>query len=102
MQRWGQALIAGRMQGALLTFETMHNRLLQARAYAKALSVSDAEAFWAGPGHGIKQEVDAAAWWAATAYKAYVAAGLAGCVRSSDRALIIAANRHLDQEALPP
>jgi hypothetical protein len=102
MPRLDKAAITDRMRGALLTFKTMHDRLLRARVCAKSLSAADAEAFWAGPGRSSKQHTDAAAWWAVTAYKAYVAAGLAGSACSSEQALVLAANQHLDREALPP
>jgi hypothetical protein len=102
MQHLDKAAITDRMRGALLTFKAMHNRLLRAHEFAKALSAADTEAFWAGAGRSSKQNADAAAWWVATTYRAYLAAGLAGSTRISERALVLAANQHLDREAGPP
>ena len=100
MQRSYKAVLADRMRGALLTFKFADDCLRQARAHAELLAPTEAYAFWAGPGYHIKQRADAAAWWAVTVYKAYVAAGLAGCMRSGDRDLVIAANRHFDQHSI--
>lgn len=81
------------------TFKTMHDILQEARASAKKMSTAEAKAFWAGPGHRIQRNADLTALSAAAAYKTYVAAGLAADANISDRELVIAANRYLDQEA---
>ena len=97
MQHSYRTAITDQMRGALLTFKLTDDCFQKARVHADLLSTTDAAAFWAGPGYHIRQNADAAAWWVVTVYKAYVAAGLAGCVCSNDRALVIAANRHFDQ-----
>ena len=94
-----KAVLTDRVRGAVHTFKTMHDILQEARASAQKMSTAEAEAFWAGPGHRIQRNADLAALSAAAAYKTCVAAGLAANASISDRKLVIAANRYLDQEA---
>ncbi len=88
-----QVVITDRLRRALEAFQTAENHLLAAHRRLKAVSPTEMDAFWDGPGRRIEANVRATAAAVIVAFKAFSAAGLvAGVV---DRHIVTQAQRCL-------